>query len=85
MESSVRSQESKTSRQYAVGSRQSLLTIFHFPLSIFCLLLTVYCLLSTVFTGCAKKEDTIKIGVAGPMTGYQAKMGMDLKNGVELA
>jgi branched-chain amino acid transport system substrate-binding protein len=49
------------------------------------LLLTVYCLLSTVFTGCAKKEDTIKIGVAGPMTGDQAKMGMDLKNGVELA
>ena len=46
---------------------------------------TVCCLLPTVFTGCAKKEDTIKIGVAGPMTGDQAKMGMDLKNGVELA
>ena len=53
---------------------------------IFCFLLfTVLCSLFTVFTGCAKKEDTIKIGVAGPMTGDQAKMGNDLKNGVELA
>jgi len=41
MKSGVRSQESKTGRQYAVGSRQ--------------LLLTVYCLLFTVFMGCAAK------------------------------
>lgn len=38
-----------------------------------------------LFSNCAKKEDTIKIGVAGPMTGDQAKMGTDLKNGVSLA
>lgn len=47
--------------------------------------LMAFILLFTAFTGCAKKEDTIKIGVAGPMTGDQAKMGTDLKNGVELA
>ena len=35
--------------------------------------------------GCQKKEDVIKIGIAGPMTGDQAKMGMDFKNGVSLA
>ena len=29
--------------------------------------------------------DVIKIGVAGPVTGDQAKMGMDFKNGVSLA
>jgi len=42
------------------------------------------CLWLTAF-GCQKKEDTIKIGIAGPMTGDQAKMGMDFKNGVSLA
>ncbi|MBI5893338.1 MAG: branched-chain amino acid ABC transporter substrate-binding protein [Deltaproteobacteria bacterium] len=49
------------------------------------LLFIIHFSLFTIFTGCAKKEDTIKIGVAGPMTGDQAKMGTDLKNGVELA
>lgn len=34
---------------------------------------------------CQKKEEGIKIGVAGPMTGDQAKMGTDFKNGVTLA
>lgn len=34
---------------------------------------------------CQKKEEVIKIGIAGPMTGDQAKMGMDFKNGVTLA
>ena len=38
-----------------------------------------------ILNSCAKKEDTIKIGVAGPMTGDQSKMGMDVKNGAELA
>ena len=39
-----------------------------------------------VMSGCGKKEaDVIKIGVAGPMTGDQSKMGQDFKNGVELA
>ena len=38
-----------------------------------------------VFTGCQKKEDVIKIGVAAQMTGSEAKMGNDFKNGVTLA
>ena len=35
--------------------------------------------------GCQKKEDVIKIGMAGPMTGDQAKMGTDFRNGAALA
>ncbi len=39
-----------------------------------------------VISACVKKEaDVIKIGIAGPMTGDQAKMGMDFRNGVTLA
>lgn len=48
----------------------------------FMLIILTFCL--AVF-GCQKKEDVIKIGIAGPMTGDQAKMGMDFKNGVSLA
>lgn len=35
--------------------------------------------------GCQKKSDVIKIGVAGPMTGDQSKMGTDFRNGASLA
>jgi len=36
--------------------------------------------------GCSKADDSvIRIGAAGPMTGDQSKMGIDLRNGVELA
>ncbi len=43
-------------------------------------------LLFIVSTGCqSKQHDTIKIGIAGPMTGDQAKMGMDFRNGATLA
>ncbi len=35
--------------------------------------------------GCKKKTDAVQIGVAGPMTGDQSKMGMDFRNGVALA
>jgi len=36
--------------------------------------------------GCARQDDqVIRIGAAGPMTGDQSKMGVDLKNAVELA
>ncbi len=35
--------------------------------------------------GCQKKDAGIRIGVAGPMTGDQAKMGTDFRNGVTLA
>jgi len=38
-----------------------------------------------VVLGCQKKDDVIQIGIAGPMTGDQAKMGMDFKNGAALA
>lgn len=34
---------------------------------------------------CTKEEKTIKIGIAGPMTGDQSKMGLDMKNGAALA
>lgn len=34
---------------------------------------------------CAKEEKVIKIGVAGPLTGDQAKVGQDMRNGVLLA
>ncbi len=47
--------------------------------------LVVFFLVGIVLTGCQKKGDVIKIGVAGPMTGDQSKMGMDFKNGVSLA
>lgn len=40
---------------------------------------------SVVFWGCSKQAHTIKIGVAGPMTGDQGKLGQDVRNGVELA
>jgi branched-chain amino acid transport system substrate-binding protein len=46
------------------------------------LFLISLCLISF---GCQKKEDVVRIGIAGPMTGDQAKMGMDFKNGVSLA
>jgi branched-chain amino acid transport system substrate-binding protein len=43
--------------------------------------------LSVLFAlGCVRQEENvIKIGAAGPMTGDQSKMGMDLKNATELA
>jgi branched-chain amino acid transport system substrate-binding protein len=41
--------------------------------------------LCIVSFGCQKKGDVIKIAIAGPMTGDQAKMGMDFRNGATLA
>src|SRR4051812_45927631 len=35
--------------------------------------------------GCSQPSNTIRIAVAGPMTGDQSKQGNDLKNAVELA
>jgi branched-chain amino acid transport system substrate-binding protein len=35
--------------------------------------------------GCQKKSAAVRIGVAGPMTGDQSKMGTDFRNGVTLA
>jgi len=34
---------------------------------------------------CGPKEAVVKVGIAGPMTGPQAKMGTDFRNGVNLA
>lgn len=42
-------------------------------------------ILLLAFFGCKKKEDVLKIGIAGPMTGAQAKMGADFRNGVTIA
>lgn len=39
----------------------------------------------SLLLSCARKEESIKIGVAGPMTGDQSKMGLDMKNGAEMA
>jgi branched-chain amino acid transport system substrate-binding protein len=37
-------------------------------------------------SGCARQDDNVlKIGAVGPMTGDQSKMGLDLRNAVELA
>jgi len=48
--------------------------------------LLIICFAFILIVGCVKKkEDVIKIGIAGPMTGDQAKMGMDFRNGVTLA
>ncbi|HEX9020979.1 MAG TPA: branched-chain amino acid ABC transporter substrate-binding protein [Nitrospirota bacterium] len=49
----------------------------------------LFIILSILFilsSGCTRQdENVIRIGAAGPMTGSQSKMGMDLKNAVELA
>ncbi len=43
-------------------------------------------ILLTILLGCTHQdENVIKIGAAGPMTGDQSKMGVDLRNAVELA
>ncbi|HLB24748.1 MAG TPA: branched-chain amino acid ABC transporter substrate-binding protein, partial [Nitrospirota bacterium] len=53
---------------------------------IFAVAVTVVMCLSISMAGCSKGgEEVIRIGVAGPMTGDQSKMGMDFKNGVTLA
>ncbi|MCL4457918.1 MAG: branched-chain amino acid ABC transporter substrate-binding protein [Nitrospirae bacterium] len=51
----------------------------------FIIFLAVVLSLVVLFAGCKKKEDVIKVGIAGPMTGAQAKMGTDFKNGVTIA
>lgn len=49
------------------------------------ILIVLFLVFVIVFSGCKKKEDVIKIGIAGPMTGAQAKMGTDFRNGVTIA
>jgi branched-chain amino acid transport system substrate-binding protein len=46
----------------------------------------VLIMMLAVLFGCTRQdENVIRIGAAGPMTGDQSKMGIDLRNGVELA
>lgn len=47
--------------------------------------LVVLMLAVALLSGCEKKAETVKIGVAGPMTGPEAKMGSDFKNAVTQA
>ena len=43
-------------------------------------------MLLLIVSGCVRQdENVIRIGAAGPMTGSQSKMGMDLRNAVEMA
>jgi len=43
-------------------------------------------ILLVLITGCNRQnENVVRIGAAGPMTGDQSKMGVDLRNSVELA
>ena len=53
--------------------------------TVFSILIAFSLLSLLAFNSCAKKETTIRIGVVGPMTGDQSKMGLDVKNGTELA
>src|SRR5271157_7321 len=41
--------------------------------------------LSLLIAGCSKKGETIKIAIAAQMTGAQAKIGSDFKNGGGIA
>ncbi len=48
--------------------------------------LYILAIISAVAYGCARRDDNVvKIGASGPMTGDQSKMGVDLRNAVELA
>jgi branched-chain amino acid transport system substrate-binding protein len=47
---------------------------------------TVMVFMMVASIGCVRQdENVIRLGAAGPMTGDQSKMGIDLRNGVELA
>jgi branched-chain amino acid transport system substrate-binding protein len=49
-------------------------------------IIALFTIIVIVLSGCTRQdENVIKIGAAGPMTGDQSKMGIDLRNGVELA
>lgn len=48
-------------------------------------LILVLALSLFTINSCSKKEAAVRIGVVGPMTGDQSKMGLDVKYGVELA
>src|SRR5918911_1240756 len=43
------------------------------------------CIASLMLAGTALAQDTVRIGVAGPMTGQYASFGQQLRNGGEMA
>ena len=43
------------------------------------------CIASLMLAGTALAQDTVRIGVAGPMTGQYASFGQQLRNGAEMA
>jgi branched-chain amino acid transport system substrate-binding protein len=49
------------------------------------LLATLTLTLAVGLTACQREPDTIKLGIAGPMTGPEAKFGEQLKKGAEAA
>jgi branched-chain amino acid transport system substrate-binding protein len=51
------------------------------------MLWVLFAVTAALLLGCggSAKSDVVKIGVAGPLTGSQAKMGADIFNGVKLA
>ncbi|MBF0507289.1 MAG: branched-chain amino acid ABC transporter substrate-binding protein [Nitrospirae bacterium] len=51
----------------------------------FSLVLTVCVAFLILGTGCSKKENTIKLAIVAQMTGAQAKIGSDFKNGGGIA
>ncbi|MCX7793679.1 MAG: branched-chain amino acid ABC transporter substrate-binding protein [Thermodesulfovibrionales bacterium] len=53
-------------------------------LSTLCKLSTLFALILILFIAC-KKQDTITVAIAGPMSGPEAKMGADFRNAVTLA
>jgi branched-chain amino acid transport system substrate-binding protein len=46
---------------------------------------TVALIAVVLIAGCEKKAKVVKVGIAGPITGPDAKMGTDFKNGVSIA
>jgi branched-chain amino acid transport system substrate-binding protein len=52
----------------------------------FAIIAATLCFAVIALSGCVKRDQNeIRIGIAGPMTGDQSKMGIDFKNAVELA
>ncbi len=49
------------------------------------ILIAALCFAAIALTGCAKKDDSVKIGHAGPLTGSIAHLGKDNEYGVKLA
>ncbi len=48
-------------------------------------LITVVVIAVVLIAGCEKKGKVVKIGIAGPISGPEAKMGTDFQNGVTIA